>query len=271
MDNYTSLKPKIDHLAKDALIIENEIQHLFISIRNPKKSPITSEKWKTLDRDRTEYHNFIIKHYEFWYTYSHFLVQILYEEKEPEFRELHDGKMIDYTGPNSILDKTIVTTKVHTFYGISDLLQFNEEIRCQYDPQSLAQQILGLFSKQQGIVLALLEISLLLPYKKIPEKEIFESQMKEFQQPIININNTGIFNNEMILPIQSFYAACDFIENKIEDRVKQEELKTKVKEFQGLNNRQKYLEKYQQFVNILADHFTLLYPVVVFLMQQVPK
>src|SRR5208283_971237 len=133
-EEFVEINQKIDRLESDALTIENDIQHLLVSVENSSNNPGGDfGKWKTLDRDLTEYHTRVIKNYESWYTQSHFLIQNYYDEKEPEFKELHDGKMMEFTESNTPWDKTIVTRKRHAFYGISDLLQFRENIKYRYD------------------------------------------------------------------------------------------------------------------------------------------
>jgi hypothetical protein len=276
MIDYKAIKEKIERLESDASTIENEIRDFFRSVEiSSIQYGLSIEKWTTLDGDLIEYHNSIIKHYEFWYTQSHMLIQTLYQDKELEFKELHSGKMVDYTGPNSIFyPKSIVTKKIHEFYGISELLQINDNVKRLYNPQSLAQVILGLFSKQQGILLALLDILPLLPIKR--ENQEIKSSDHHMKEPSLlsqtfNIQAIGTQTNETIINIKSFSQVNDFIENTITDENNKNELIQKVKEFEKISNTKDYFQQYQKFVDILADHISVFGPVLKFLLEHAPK
>ena len=181
MTDIPELIEVINEMDADADTIENEMSHLFSSLAIVEKPNLsekndesiqkilfrpslptyvpTRDKWEEPNKELSEYHRYIIKHYEKWYNQALFLIREYNKSSEVEFIELHNGKRESYTGPDTYRDSPVPVTKMITvYYGISELLQFNEKIKGTYEPQKLIKTTTNLFSKQRASLLALPDI-----------------------------------------------------------------------------------------------------------------
>jgi len=294
MINYKAIADKVHKLEIDALTIESEIIQFFSLVEIPPStnsnnsenifslnlSPKKDELWYIPIDELAESHRSLIKHYETWYNQSHILIQNYYVNKEIEFVELHDGKKemcqyVDVWNSNKIL-----TNNVPVFYGISQLLQFDEKIRHQYDPHSLVQEVIGQFLKQRSIILSLPEV---LPYISLKEKENLNESSHNTESKasisashsIINVGSDtavqSVNSTNTIINVHNFNQVSEIIISHVRDENKKQDLLSQVKKLELNQGKHEYTELYQNFIASLADHMTVLLPIITFLSQYLPK
>jgi len=287
MIDEQELRKKIQEMESDALIIESEIEHFFISIDKkkpriqqqpsslfpPSSSFSDYERFETISGDFAEYHRYLIRRYEIWYNQAHMLIQNHYKDKEVDFVRLHDGLREPYTGPAFKTGAGSVTKNITAIYGISELLQFDASIRYLVrSSDEIVQKITGLFSKQRAILLALPGG---LPFcenktekfSRISEK----TEISPFSSQTINITQFAPQNIDNSIKIQNFADVFKFIESNADDNQKKTRLLDQVKKMESNQNKKEYLNYYQEFIATLSDTITVFTPVLTFLSQYMPK
>jgi hypothetical protein len=278
MIDYSEVKQKVDKLESDAYIIEASVKKFFNALEIDKNGYYP--EWKSPTGPLETFHQELILWYESWYNQSHILIQTYYPKKELEFQGLHDGKSEIHQGPDPFHPNSPVaeTKKVTVSYGISELLHFNKRVRNLYKPETerleLIQHIIGLFSTQQGILIAIPEV-LHLCKSEISKEETISKLPSTPPQQNFFLNATGIDqSSQTTIIIQNFSQIKDFIEKNIENAEDRQELLNQVRELETTQKITSYSAQYQKFMATLADHVTVFYPVLQFLlqyMQNIPK
>jgi len=144
---HADLYTKVRILLEDASSIESEIDEFFSLFEIHYDDLYDWTRVGPLSEEQAKAYRHLMRRYESWYQEAHILIKQYYPEKEKEFVELHEGKMEDDRRPN------FVGHKVTIFTGISDLIQLKFNRR--YDRQEIIQKIIGLFTKQQAILIGI--------------------------------------------------------------------------------------------------------------------
>jgi hypothetical protein len=264
MTDYDIIKQKVKQLKDEAHDIQNLMEEFFNTVKVIKRN--YNYEWETPEGDLEVLHQKLILTYESWYNQSHMLIQTYYPKKEFEFRQLHDNIKENDERPSM---------KGHVFvtYGISDIIQLKLHLYSGESPQKLLQQLIGSFSKQLAIIIALPEVIHLCKTEPVSERTGQSSNkngLGSFSNQTINITSTAQLIDNSV-NIQSFPQISNFIEKAISETELKHDLLKEINELKTIDNPDDYMLKYQNFVAILANHVTAFLPVLNFLLTQVPK
>jgi hypothetical protein len=260
MYDQTALKEKVRKLELDADIIEKMIDNVFRNIE-VNKTHYQIEFIPPTGKLK-EAHKELISWYESWYTQSHLLIHTYCPQKESDFKKLHNSIVVDDERPQ------FKGHKLTTYSGISERLQLNVHLGPEISREKFIQQLMSSFIQQKAILIGIPEVFHLCtpePAKAgiLPKEPSSTPLQQNFYLAATGIDKST--NNVTI--VQNFSQIYDFINENVHGKEKKEELLRQIKELETTRDFSSYLTKYQKFIASLADHVTVFYPVLQFLLQ----
>lgn len=255
------IKQKIQSLEVKAEAIEKRMTHLINNINiipdheliaggTPWDPPVYLNKSKFGESfsEISQFQRSLIRDYNEWYHQAITLINLYCPDKEKEFRDYYQG-----IGSSS---------------GIQQILNLTAEFPENFNNEAVLQRLLYYFDMQRAILSALLET--LDFYRHQDESTIKPDSQKT---GIIVVQTQGqsqklVSDNSTV---NVFKELRESIEKSDIDITKKEDLR---KQIDNLENSQKtpdYISHYQQFMNTIASHITVIQPFIQFLTSLLPK